>query len=194
MAATGMMLVGCASTGTSRTNARRVAVLPLKTVGIPEAVAIEARRGIGREVARHNHVISDLDVDRTIDRMPVCRESEDDRRVACAVRTGNAVKATHVLVGSVAGIGQAHVVRLRVVNINNATVVRSVHETGVGDPRELAAKVGKMAGKLLERPRSRRWYTRWWVWALASAAVVAGVVVPVVLLNQRDPADVVQVP
>jgi hypothetical protein len=174
---------------------RRIAVLPLRAVGLAPETVKDTRRVVAEEVGRvtTRPVLDDARVDRVSQRLSSCRGLEKGSQTACAVGTGSKLKASHVVAGALGGLGQTHVVQLRVIDVRSAAVIRSLEETVIGSKENLPQQTRLIAARLFDPPRAPPWYRRWWVWAAAAGVVAAAVIVPLALTS-GDEAPTVSLP
>lgn len=191
-------VTGAAACATTRPAAlpRHVAVMPLKAVGVEPNLARDLRGAIVESVARSTSAEVDppARVDRASSGREACATPGPDRQDACAVSTGAALGASHVVAGAVGGLGKTHVVQLRVLHVGQVAPLRSLEETFTGDFSTVLAAAQPMVEKLFEVPPPRPWYTRWWLWTSVGVAVTAAVVVPVVLTRRDEPYEVLPLP
>lgn len=184
---------GCAGTP-KRAPLGPIAVLPLDAVGgAAQRAEPSARRAIERELAISTPLIDAAKVEAAQGPKGACG-GDKGQRERCAVALGRKLTARHVVAGALGGLGRTFIIQLDLVDVQRAAVTRSLEETHFGGLKGLDAAVGRVAGRLVDRPRGRAWYKRWWVWT-AAAVVIGGAVTATVLLTRKsDTIETVPLP
>lgn len=189
--AAALLVTGCASTGG---RVRRVALLPVDGIGLADAQNRRMRTAIADRLAASDEgelkLLPREQVDREV--ATLCGDGASPEPQACAERVGRRLGASHVVMATIAGVGNTYVLQARLFAVQRGTVTRTLEETVFGDEATRRAAVADVASRLVGGDR-RPWYSRWWIWALAAAAVAAGVIAPVVAVT-ADPYTDVQLP
>jgi hypothetical protein len=179
------MLAGCGHPRASLP--AKIAVLPLDAVRLPAASAGEIRGSIAREIrALGAEVIEAGRVERSAAAVPACAPEGRESWIPCGAGVGQRLEVGHVVAGAAGGLGSTYVLQLQLIEVSKRAVSRAVEETVFGDPRKLEAAIPRITARLLDVPRPRRWYERWWVWTGVGLAVTAAVVVPLAV-RDSDP-------
>ena len=108
-----------------------------------------------------------------------CLESE-----ACLALLGLKANADLVLAVNLAVLGDAGVIRGRVIDTKEHLVLQELQETVGGDRDQILDGSRQLARRLLPASDTP-WYGRWWVWA-AGALVVGAAVGAAVILARED--------
>jgi hypothetical protein len=171
----------------------RIAIMPVGSVGLPLDEAARVRAIVREEVVRGSGtaLVDDGRVDAAAARSAACvgAGTDPERLDQCGARVGAALGASHALVGAIGALGRTYLVQLRVIDVARATPVRSLEETLFGDVAGLRGAARSLAGRLLELPRPRAWYARWWLWTALGVAVAAAVAIPVGIVASRARDD-----
>jgi hypothetical protein len=181
--ATLALTAACASCAGARVPVR-VAVLPVEHVTDTATAGVDSEGLVAAALAARGGI-------EVIDR---ARTSE------AAAAAGAACPADPLCLRGLAGaLGADRTVSTRVAALGTTVVVRaSLAEAGTpaltrqevlreATPTAVAGAMERLGAELAEAiaPR-RRWYRRWWVWAVAGAVVAGGVTTAAVLASRDD--------
>jgi hypothetical protein len=176
--------VGCAAA--TVVPPRRVVLLPTDALGVDAADALMLDRAL-TDALRQRPDLALAEAEPVAEPAPAPECFDDDQ---CLADLGRTAAVDRVLALRLAGLGDTHVVRARLLDATTGLLVQDLQETVVGERDALAA----LAPRLLQRlfvPPLRPWYRQWWVWT-AAAAVVAGTVTTVAVVAARgDDEDAV---
>ena len=178
------LCVGCA-----HQPPRRVAVMPLDSVGMSSVEAKTLERQIRRRIASRED-LADVPASwpSAVNAEQAC-QSVSRPPPRCVRALARRVQADDLLTGQVGRLGQATVLRLQrfAAKEGRNTRVEAVLR-GVAKTAQARAIVDHSLRRLFG-PAARpppRWYTRWWVWTIAGVAAVAAVTLPIALRSSDD--------
>jgi hypothetical protein len=186
-----LLAAGCQAAAHTASRPPRVAVLPVRGVGLQPAESERVRVALSAAVSRVAPPIAERgDVDRLVATIGDCRQRSAPGEDRCALQVGSAARAREVVVGEVGALGKTYLVRLRLVQVEAAVTVRAIEETLFGELDVLVRATGPLADRLfgVSAPSRRRpWYSRWWIWSAVGAAIAVGIALPVALTRSREP-------
>jgi hypothetical protein len=150
---------------------RTIAIVPVDVLGLPGEHGETLGRALETEVTKQAHnrlaereaIRAALPADEAA--RTACLEAE-----ACLIGVGKRVHAELVLSLRLAGLGNTHVIRARLLDVGRGILVKDLQETGAGGADALAGHARAVSHRLFPPPVEKR---RWWLWALAGAAVAA---------------------
>ncbi|MCA9664147.1 MAG: hypothetical protein KC503_01120 [Myxococcales bacterium] len=173
---------------------RRVAVLPLQTVGVEAPQRARLQRAIERAARRREREV--VPGHETLGATKqACRDAQPD--VRCAREAGRALGVDEVLLGGAAALGPTTMIKLRLLDVAEGAVEGPLEQSARGrrrSARAAAALTRQLLPRLRARSSATPWYRRWWVWTIAVAVVAGAVAIPVTVAATRDGPREVQLP
>jgi len=159
----------------------RIAILPVDTIGVPASRGERLRAALAGalEEAGVAEVVPHAEIDAALPAEPKARSAclEDASCLEALARRVNAELALTVTLG---GMGDTHLVRLRMHDVERGVAAREVRETVIGSERTLMDQARGLAVRMMRDPE-RPWYARWWAWAAIGVGVAASVAIPLAL-------------
>ena len=162
---------------------KRVAVMPITTMGASPEVCQRLRQQIVSELQRESSVelTPTTKIDQSVNRL--C--GEPAQRWECLaqdnnlLRIGEELTVHAVLAGQLAAMGKTHVLKILVVNIESGTVFSEVVNITATTDGSLLGKFTLLQEWLRPKQSSLPWYQRWEVWTAvgAGAALVTGLLI-----------------
>lgn len=186
------LVTACSHSGAIKPSS--VAVFPIDGIGLEEQQVNRVRASMIEQIARHSD-ISVVDNERVDQTLASSCGSVDNSKAStpdCTARVGKMVGSSHVVTGAMGGLGNTYVLRLQLVDVQQATVTRVLEETVFGSVSHQQVAAADMALRLLGA-NTPPWYKRWWVWASAAAVVTAAIAVPLAVRDE-DPYRDIQLP
>lgn len=168
----------------------RLALLPVDTVGVPAdrgerlwTALAQALRDAGAA-----EPVPRAEIEAALGDGPAARAAclHDP---ACIERVASGVGAPMAMVVTLSGLGDTHLVRLRLHDAGRGGAAREVRETVIGTEQAMIVEARVLAVRMLREP-SAPWYGRWWAWAAIGVGVVAAVAVPLALRDAGGGPDV----
>ena len=171
----------------------RLALLPVDTVGVPAARGEKVWAALARSLADTGaaEVAPRAEIDAALPADAPARAA-CPQDPACVEETARRVGAPLALVVTLSGLGDTHLIRLRLHDARRGVAAREVRETVIGTEQALVAQARVLAVRMLRDPE-RPWYGRWWAWAAIGVGVAAAVAVPLALRDSGGGDDVAHV-
>jgi hypothetical protein len=159
----------------------RLALLPVDTLGVPPARGERLWADLARalEQAGAASPVPRAEVDAALPAGAAARTSclEDAQ---CVEEAARRLGAPLALVVTLSGLGDTHLVRLRLHDARSGVAAREARETVIGTEDALILQTRALALRMLREPE-RPWYGRWWAWAAIGVGVTAAIAVPLAL-------------
>ena len=180
----------CAGCGGRQRKPRTIAIVPVDVLGLPgdyaatmdDALVTEAKKD------KRNRLVDPARLGAALPaaagEASACLEAEP-----CLIDLGERTGADLVLSLRLAGLGDTHVIRARLIDVDLGMVVKDLQETGSGDRAEVADHTRSLWRRAFPPPSSPR---RWWIWAGIAATAVAGATLTVILTGE-DTSGIVHV-
>jgi hypothetical protein len=169
---------------------RTIAIVPVDVLGMPGDHGEELEKALATEITKqpHNHLADREEIRRALPAESpappeVCTEAD-----SCLIAVGKRVAADLVLSVRLAGLGDTHVLRARLFDVERGILVKDLQETGAGGQAALAGHARAVSRRLFPPPRKP---SRWWLWTAAAAAIAATATVAIV--TREDNAGIIHV-
>ncbi|MCA9668515.1 MAG: hypothetical protein KC503_23145 [Myxococcales bacterium] len=190
----------------------RVALLPLRAVGVPVTTRAAVRERIAREVRARGELVPSAHVDRAAASEPSCAAQKPAARARCAAEVCARTEARYAVLGALGRLGETHLVQLSLFDARSRALSRSLERTLEGRAEALAEATTPLLRDLLAplaATTARRqaeadasgkpWYRRAWVWIVAGAVLAgaaAAITLPLILRDgsSGDPYENIPLP
>lgn len=172
----------------------RLALLPVDTVGVPAERGERIWTALARSLADAGaaEVAPRAEIDAALPKDEPARGA-CPQDPACVEATSRRVGAQLGLAVTLSGLGDTHLIRLRLHDARHRGAAREVRETVIGTEEALIVQARALAVRMLRDPE-RPWYGRWWAWAAIGVGVAAAVAVPLALRDSGGGPEVVDLP
>jgi len=178
----GLLQAACAH---GKSPPRTIAIVPIDVLGVPPGQGEELSRALETELGRQpqNRLVRRDAVRAALpEGEGTCAEAE-----SCLIEVGRRLSADLVLSLRLAGLGDTHVLRARLFDVDRGILIKDLQETGGGGEGALATHARSVSRRMFPPPGEP---SRWWLWS--GLAALAAATATIVIVSEGDP-DVIHV-